>query len=185
MGPRLGVGCAAMGTLTKVLLDELLSVGCACGGARLNFSTYVDGRFTLLAGEQFGDVAWAYKGETFIDGVFEIACASCQKILFSSDVCPRCNAPHALAAVLESPNRLAILRTCPKCNGEMLTYTAMLPARVVYERKQAQKARPRIDMVDDGFHGFRIDCKACGVVAKVVDGCPLCAAPGPLRAQPH
>ena len=173
-----------MGTLTNAALDALLAKGCACGGTKLLFDTYVDARFSLLAGEQYGALEWAYKGETFLDGVFEISCASCKAALFSSDMCPRCNAPDALAIAMETPNTLPIPRACPRCASESLSYTAMLPARTVYEGKRAQKARPTAGMEDDGVHGCRIDCASCGVVAEVTATCPLCAAPGPLRARP-
>src|SRR5512140_1799855 len=165
-----------MGTLTNAALDALLAEGCACGGTKLNFDTYVDARFSLLAGEQYGALEWAYKGETFLDGVFEISCASCKKALFSSDVCPRCNAADALTTAMETPNALPIPRACPRCATESLAYTAMLPARLVYEGKRAQKARPTAGMEDDGVHGCHVDCASCGVVAEVGTACPLCAA---------
>lgn len=174
----------AVGNLTKPALDDLLSAGCACRGAKLEFSTYVDGRVCLLAGEQFGSLVWAYKGETFVDGVYEIACIGCKKTLFSSDACPRCNRENRLVEVLASPNRLALPSGCPKCERETLLYTVMLPARVVSEGKRSQKARASIDMVEDGAHGVRLECKACGVVAEVTDRCPLCDGAGPLRVRP-
>ena len=173
-----------MGALNKPALDELLAAGCACGAGKLNFDTYVDARFSLLAGEQYGALVWAYKGETFLDGVFEISCASCNKVLFASDVCPRCNAPGALATVMESPTALAIPRACHRCATEKLNYTAMLPARVVYEGSRSQKARASVALEDDGVHGTRVDCASCGTIAGLFEVCPLCAASGPLRARP-
>jgi hypothetical protein len=173
-----------MGTLTKPAIDELLAMGCPCGASRFDFSTYVDGRFSLLSGDQFGAVVWAYKGETFVDGVYEIACVACKRTLFSSDACPRCNRANALADVLASQNRLVIPTTCPSCDTETLLYTVMLPAHVVYEGKRAQKARASVDLVEEGAHGIRLDCKVCGVVAEVADRCPLCDAPGPMRDRP-
>jgi hypothetical protein len=173
-----------MGTFTKSALDDILASGCACGAKKLNFETYVEGRVPLLGGEQSGSVVWAYKGETFVDGIFEISCAGCKQILFSSDVCPRCNAESALPTVLAAQNRFPIPRACPRCRAQSLTYTAMIPARVVYEGARAQKARPNVVIEEDGFHGCRVDCKACGKVAEVRDVCPLCAAKGPLRARP-
>jgi hypothetical protein len=173
-----------MGTLTKPALDDLLAKGCGCRGSKLAFTTYVDGRFTMLAGEQFGDVVWAYKGETFVDGIYEIVCASCKKKLFTSDVCPRCNRAGALDGVLAAANRLPIPTACPRCEAETILYTAMLPATVTYEGKRAQKARAAIDLVEEGAHGVRAACKACGVLEEVKDRCPLCDAPGPLRERP-
>jgi hypothetical protein len=173
-----------MGTLTKPALDDLLAAGCSCGASKLVFDTYVDGRFALLQGDQFGSVTWAYKGETFVDGVYEVACATCKKTLFSSDVCPRCNRPGALADVLASPNTLDLPTHCPRCPAETLLYTVMLPARVVYQGKRAEKARASIDLVEDGAHGVRLDCKVCGVVAERTDRCALCDAPAPIRDRP-
>ena len=66
-----------MGLLTTAALDEILGAGCPCGSHKLEFTTYVDGRFTMLDGEQFGALVWAYKGETFVDGGFE-ACPESQ-----------------------------------------------------------------------------------------------------------
>ncbi len=173
-----------MGTLTNAGLDALLAAGCGCGGTKLHFDTYLDARFSLLAGEQYGALEWAYKGETFLDGVFEITCAACKKTLFSSDVCPRCNADHALKTAMESANALPVPRACPRCATETLAYTAMLPARVVYDGGRAQKARTTAGMEDDGVHGLRVDCASCGVVAEATGACPLCAATGPLRSRP-
>ncbi len=173
-----------MGLLTKAGLDNLIAAGCACGGKKLEFRTYVDGRYGLLAGEPVGAVVWAYKGETFVDGVFDVACVACKKTLFTADACPRCNAPDALAGVLGSPNTFAVPQKCPRCDAETLSYLAMLPARVTYEGVRAQKARASVEMDEDGFHGCRVSCKACGVVAQVGGRCPLCASPGPLRPRP-
>ena len=173
-----------MGTFTKDALDALLASGCSCGATKLRFETYVDGRIPLLGGEQAGSVAWAYKGETFVDGVFEISCASCKQILFASDVCPRCNAEHALPGILAAQNRFPIPTSCLRCNAQSLSYTAMIPSLVVYEGARAQKARPNAVIEEEGFHGYRVDCKRCRAVAEVKTACPLCAAPGPLRARP-
>lgn len=173
-----------MGLLTAPALDALLASGCSCGEKRLEFETYVDGRYTLVGGEPYGSVTWVYKGETFVDGVYEVTCVSCKKVAFSADVCPRCNAQGALGGVMSSPNVLAVPHACPTCRAEKVEYTAMLPARVLYEGIRAQKARPLLQLGEDGFHGVRAECKACGVLAKVSSGCPLCAAPGPLRPRP-
>ena len=73
---------------------------------------------------------------------------------------------------------------CPACDGEELRYVAFVPARVVYEGKRADKARTSTELHDDGFHGYRVDCRDCGTVAELTDACPLCDAPAPLRARP-
>ena len=61
---------------------------------------------------------------------------------------------------------------------------AFVPTRVVYEGKRADPARTSTELHEDGFHGFRADCRDCGTVAERTDACPLCDAPGPLRARP-
>jgi hypothetical protein len=175
---------ASMGDFTKPALDDLLGRGCSCGSSKLEFMTYVDARFTLMQGDQFGGVTWAYKGETFVDGIFEVSCIACKEKLFSSDVCPRCNRANAITGVLESKDTFVIPTTCGKCDRETLLYTVMLPARVVYEGGRAQKARASVDLVEEGVHGVQISCKACGVLAEVTGSCPLCASTEPLRPRP-
>jgi hypothetical protein len=173
-----------MGEFTKPALDELLARGCTCGSSKLEFNTYVDARFTLLGGEQFGGLVWAYKGETFVDGVFEVSCLKCKEKLFESHVCPRCNRASALAEVLAGANTFEVPPGCTRCKAESLLYTVMLPARVVYEAGRAQKARASVDLVEEGVHGVMVACKACGVLAEVKGACPLCASTEPLRARP-
>ena len=56
---------------------------------------------------------------------------------------------------------------------------------VTYEGKRADKARSATELHDDGFHGYRVDCRTCGTVAERIDECPLCAAPGPLSVSGH
>ena len=71
---------------------------------------------------------------------------------------------------------------CPSCDDEQLRYVAFVPARVAYEGKRADRARSSTELHEDGFHGYRVDCRDCGTVAALTDGCPLCEAAGPLRA---
>ena len=70
------------------------------------------------------------------------------------------------------------------CGEEEVIYRALLPARVVYEERRAEKPRTATEPHDDGFHGYRVDCRDCGTVSELIESCPLCAAPGPLRARP-
>ncbi|HVY38333.1 MAG TPA: hypothetical protein VHM31_10360 [Polyangia bacterium] len=178
-----------MGLLDEAGLDRLIAAGCACGSQTLLFRTYVDGVFPFVAGEPVGRVTWAYDGEKFVDGVYDVSCAACSTRLFSADVCPRCHAPGGLARALETPNGLAVPPACadPDCGGEEIRYEAFVPARVSYEQGRADKARSATEPHDDGFHGVRATCRACGAIALqrgAADGCPLCEAPGPLRARP-
>ena len=179
----------SMGALTEAGLDQLIASGCsACGASRLAFRTYVDARLPLMGGEPVGELTWIYDGEKFVDGVFEVACADCQHALFSDDGCPRCHAAGVLPAVLAAHNRWPVPAACPACQGEEIQYVAMVPARVAYQGKRADRARTSTELHDPGFHGYRVDCVDCGTVAELTDGCPLCQAPAsdsrPLRPRP-
>jgi hypothetical protein len=178
-----------MGALTEAGLDQVIASGCsACGGSRLAFRTYVDARLPLMGGEPVAALSWIYDGEKFVDGVFEVACADCKYTLFSDDCCPRCNAPGVLSAVLAAHNRWPVPAACPGCQGEEVQYIAMVPARVAYLGKRADRARTSTELHDPGFHGYRVDCVDCGTVAELTTGCPLCHAPAsdsrPLRPRP-
>ncbi len=174
-----------MGLLDEAGLDRLVTAGCtSCGGNKLVFLTYVDGLLPLMGGEPVGKITWVYDGEKFVDGVYEVSCDSCKKILFQSSICPRCNAEEKLDDALESENRWTVPMSCPSCEGEEVRYIAFLPARVLYEGKRAEKARAQAELDDEGFHGYRVDCRSCGKVAERIDRCPLCETPAPLRARP-
>ena len=171
-----------MGLLTKEGLDTVIAAGCSrCGGKRLLFKTYVDARLPLMGGEPIGRLAWAYDGEAFCDGVFEVACAACKTVVFEASVCPRCHREGGLALALATPNRHAVPAACPGCDGEEVTYFGMVPAETSYEGVRAEKARSDATLDDDGFHGFKAWCKVCGVFEELTDRCMLCDAPGPLR----
>jgi hypothetical protein len=174
-----------MGALTEAGLDELIARGCsACPSKRLSFRTYVDGRLPLIAGEPVGAITWVYDGEKFVDGVFEVTCAACKQVLFADDRCPRCHAGGRLSDVLATENRWPVPPDCPRCAAEEIRYLALIPARVGYDGGRAEKARTSTGLLDPGFHGYRVDCADCGPVVELVDHCPLCQAPAPLRARP-
>ena len=174
-----------MGMLTEQGLDELVAAGCTCGSKRLAFRSYVDGHLPVMASEPAGTITWAFDGEKFVDGVFEVKCAACQKLIFSADVCPRCHAAGGLAKALESSNQLAAPRECPRCHMEELKYFAFVPARVTYEGKRiADKVRTSTEFYDNAFHGARMVCRDCGPIVEVTNRCPLCEAPGTPRARP-
>ena len=174
-----------MGLLDEAGLEAIVGAGCArCGGHRLTFRTYVDGALTLLDGEPVGRPTWLYDGEKFIDGIYAVHCADCKAAIFESDVCPRCHAPGGLARALEATNRWSIPHRCSGCEGEEIRYVALIPARVDYEGKRADKARTSTELHEAGFHGLRADCRACGTFAEQSGTCPLCDGPGPLRARP-
>src|SRR6185369_2928911 len=144
-----------MGALTEAGLDELIARGCsACQSKRLSFRSYVDGRLPLAAGEPVGAITWVYDGEKFVDGVFEVSCSACGKSVFASDCCPRCNAAGALPTILATPNRWTVPVACPSCDGEEVRYVALVPARVNYQGKRADKARTPTELHEPGFHGY-------------------------------
>jgi hypothetical protein len=173
-----------VGILDEAGLEELVAAGCAkCGSGRLRFGAYVDGLLPIQAGEPVGKMTWVYDGEKFVDGVFEVGCLDCNAELFTADVCPRCHAPGGLAIALASANRWPVPTQCPSCEGEELRYIAMVPASVTYEGRRAGKPRCGTELYDEGFHGYRVDCKECRTVA-VRDTCPLCNAKPPLRTRP-
>ena len=78
--------------------------------------------------------------------------------------------------------------------GSGCGYQAALLARlstqvISVERLKAlhDKARTATEPHDDGFHGLRATCRGCGAITvERTDAgpCPLCEAPGPLRARP-
>ena|SRR6185295_3752294 len=164
-----------MGILTEPALAPLVERGCpACGGKKLVFRTYVDGRLPVIGGEPCGSLVWMYDGEAFVEGVFEVTCAACKHVVLADPDCPRCRAPGGLARALESTNAWPAPKACPSCGLDQVKLTAMLPARVVYEGKRAEKARTTTELLDPGFHAFRVDCADCGKVAELTDRCPLC-----------
>jgi hypothetical protein len=174
-----------MGLLDASGLDRLISSGCsACGSHRLGFRTYVDGLLPIMGAEPVGRVTWVYNGEKFVDGVFEVSCADCKQVVFAANACPRCHAQGGLARALDRPNGWPVPARCPACAREELRYIAFLPAKVTYEGKRAAKAQSSIELHEDGFHGYRVDCRDCGTVAERTDDCPLCDAPSPLRPRP-
>jgi RNA polymerase subunit RPABC4/transcription elongation factor Spt4 len=175
-----------MGMLTVAKLEETLSSGCsACAGTSLRFRAYVDAGVPMMAAEPVGKLYWAYDGEKFVDGVFEIACTKCSVVLFASDVCPRCHGAGGLEVALEAENAYPAPKACPRCAGQEVRLIAFVPAKVSYEGKRADKAQTAIEPHDPGFHGYRVDCKSCGTVAELRGRCPLCASTEPLRPRPE
>ncbi len=174
-----------MGHFSKEDLERVVASGCtACGAMQLRFKTYVDARIAMMAAEPLGRMGWAYDGEAFCDGIFEVTCGACEASIFASPACTRCHAEEGLSVALATPNALAVPAECPGCGGEEISFFAFVPAETTYVGKRADKATSDVDLFDDGFHGFQAWCKTCGVFGEVKETCPLCAAPGPLRARP-
>lgn len=174
-----------MGALTSPDLDDVLALGCnACASKKLTFLTYVEGALTLLGGEPVRAIAWVYDGEAFVDGIYEVRCGACENRVFRVDVCPRCHAAGGLERALGGENTFPVPEKCPTCAGEEVRYRVLLPAKVAYEGKRAAPARTTHELQDAGVHGTQVDCRACGVVSAVRDGCPLCGRAGAIRARP-
>jgi hypothetical protein len=171
-----------MGALTEATFTELVDRGCtACGAKKLVIESYVEGSFPLIGGEPLGTVTWAYKGETFVDGVFAIRCAACKHDVFADAMCPKCHTPGGLARALGTENEHAVPKACPACGIDSVFYRAFAPARVTYEGKRAGKARTDCDLYDPGFHGIRAECKSCGAFDPRSGACLVCAEPSPAR----
>jgi hypothetical protein len=110
------------------------------------FRAYLDCRLPLLGGEPVGALTWVYDGERFVDGVFDVSCAGCKQTVWRDDDCPRCHAVGALAGALAASNSWPVPAACPRCDREEVRYLAMVPARVVYEGKRADKARTSTEL---------------------------------------
>jgi hypothetical protein len=174
-----------MGLLDERGLEQLVGAGCPkCGSHKLVFRTYVDALLPVMGAEPVGRITWVYDGEKFVDGVYEVGCAGCKRVVFAAGVCPRCHAPGGLATALGTPNRWPVPRRCPRCDDEEVRFIAFVPATVAYEDTRAEKARSSTELHENGFHGYRVDCRDCGTVAERTDACPLCEAPAPLRPRP-
>ena len=106
-----------------------------------------------------GKITWVYDGEKFVDGVYRVECGECNHVIFDADVCPRCHAPGGLERALHAGNRWPVPTACPMCAEEEVIYRALLPARVAYEGRRADKARTATEPHDEGFHGYRVDCR--------------------------
>ncbi len=174
-----------MGLVTEADLDALVTAGCGvCAASSLVFRAFLDGKVPLLGGEPVGKPTWVYDGERFVDGIFEVRCSGCERVIFSADLCPRCHAEGGLGRALAEANSFGPPTSCPGCESEEVGLVGFFPARVTHAGGRAESPRTSTEIHDPGFHAFRVDCVDCGVVDEVVDRCPLCSRPGPLRARP-
>lgn len=164
-----------MGTFTASDLDGLLARGCTeCSSKRFEFRTYVAQALPVQGGEPVGKAKWAYDGEAFVEGVFEVKCAECAATQFDSPSCPSCGAADGLARALESENGYPAPEECAACGASDLSFFALVPAEVSWRDGRSDKAKTDIAPEDPGFHGYRADCRACGKSVKTDRGCPLC-----------
>ncbi len=172
-----------MGALDQHVFDELVRGGCpSCAGKLLEINSVIDRSIVVMVGDPNDAGRWVHDGEKFVDGTYRITCVGCKHVVFTSDVCPRCNAADALDGVLATENRLAIPKRCPKCNELELLAVALLPAVARYGA-EPPKPKPMVEFGDPGYHVVAYACPSCDN-AVVAERCPLCDAPGPLRPRP-
>ncbi|HUS27060.1 MAG TPA: hypothetical protein VMZ53_01075 [Kofleriaceae bacterium] len=171
-----------MGALSQAAFEELVNAPCpSCGERALEIHTFIDRSFVVMVGDPNDAGRWVHDGEKFVDGTYRIACTKCAHAAFSSDMCPRCNAPHALETALSSTSRVTIPKRCPKCNELELLAIALIPAKA--PATTAPKPKPTAEFGEPGYHIVAFACHACDN-AVVSERCPLCDAPGPLRPRP-
>jgi hypothetical protein len=173
-----------MGALGETDFETLVRAGCAgCGGKLLEIHTYIDRSLVVMAAEPNNEGRWAHDGEKFVDGTYRIACASCAKVAFESDMCPRCNAPGGLAKALREVSRIAVPKRCPQCSELELMALAFVPATAKYGSGETPKPKQLVDFGEPGYHVVAYGCNGCDR-AVVAEKCPLCDASGPLRPRP-
>jgi RNA polymerase subunit RPABC4/transcription elongation factor Spt4 len=161
--------------LSEADFTALVDAGCdTCGGKTVLVESIVLQKIPLLGGEPYGAPSWGYKGEDLVRGTYRIACKECERDLYASSVCPRCESEGGIARALENENAFALPEKCQSCGNEMLTANAYVPAVVVYEGKRAAKARTTTKPEDPGFHASRVECKECHTVLQRKDPCPIC-----------
>jgi hypothetical protein len=173
-----------MGALDQPGFETLVNAGCtACGGATLEIRSIIDRTVGVMLADATNAGRWAHDGEKFVDGTYRISCIVCAHVAFESDMCPRCNTDHKLGGVLAATSRLAVPKRCPKCNELELLAIALVPAVARSGGGETPKPKPLAEFGEPGYHVVAFACDACDH-AEVAEGCPLCAAPGPLRIRP-
>jgi hypothetical protein len=171
-----------MGALDQAEFERVINAGCtACGHPTLEISSFIDRSIVVMLGDPNNDGRWVHDGEKFVDGTYKMTCASCAHTVFSSEVCPRCNAEDALPRALEAESRLRVPKRCPKCNELELLAVALVPAKA--QSGASPKPKAIADYGEPGYHVVAYACHECDN-AVVAERCPLCDAPGPLRKRP-
>ncbi len=174
-----------MGELSQDRFDALVNGGCPkCAHRVLEIQSYIDKSLVVMAGEPNDEGRWAHDGEKFVDGTYSITCTSCAEKVFSSSMCPRCNAPDCLHSKVQTQtSRLTVPKRCPKCNELELLAVALVPAKARYG-EGTPKPKPTADFGDPGYHVVAYACGGGCDNAVVSERCPLCDAAGPLRLRP-
>src|SRR5580700_6840726 len=128
--------------LTEEAFTGLVDAGCpGCQSKKLAIEALVVQWIPLLGNEPFGSPSWGYKGEDLVRGTYRIACEGCKKELFAATACPKCEAAGGVDRALAGESAFTLPRACARCQGELLTATAYVPALLVYEGKRPSKAR--------------------------------------------
>ncbi len=172
-----------MGKLDEARFDAIVRGGCGCGGRTFDISSYIDRSVVAMLADPNDAGRWAHTGENFVDGTYRIACVACGALAFDDRDCPRCHAAGGLARALGEPSRLALPRACPGCGEYELLCLALVPAVARWGGDGPPRPRPLVELGDPGAHWVAFACDACDA-ATVSQRCPLCDAPGPLRARP-
>ena len=173
-----------MGQLDEPRFDAAVHAGCpACGGTTLDIRSFLDRRLIVMLGDPNDDGRWVHDGEKFVDGTYQITCARCAHVVFTSADCPRCHAPSALARALTESSRLTVPKRCPACKEVEMLALALVPSTTRYSGGTAARPTPLADFADPGHHIVAYACGVCDA-ATVAQTCPLCDAPGPLRPRP-
>jgi ssDNA-binding Zn-finger/Zn-ribbon topoisomerase 1 len=173
-----------MGKLDQPAFEAHLRDGCPkCGAHLLEIRSFIDRSVQLMLADPNGPGKWAHDGEKFVDGTYRIACATCAHVVFESSICPRCDADGGLAKALGDRSRLAVPKRCPTCNELELLAVALVPAVARAGGGETPKPKPLAEFGEPGYHVVAYACDACDH-AVVAEGCPLCAASGPLRERP-
>jgi hypothetical protein len=173
-----------MGRLDEKSFAAIVGAGCpACSSAKVEIKSFIDRRLLMMLADPNDPGRWVHDGEKFVDGTYSIACAACAKVLFETADCPRCHAEGGLARALSETSRLPIPRRCPGCNELELLALALVPATARYGSGETPKPKPLAEYGEPGHHMVAFACESCDA-AVVTQKCPLCDAPGPLRARP-
>lgn len=173
-----------MGALDEKSFEAIVGAGCpTCNSAKVEIKSFIDRRLLMMLADPNDPGRWVHDGEKFVDGTYSIACAACANVLFETADCPRCHAAGGLAKALTETSRLPIPRRCPSCNELELLALALVPASARYGSGETPKPKPLVEYGEPGHHVVAFACESCDA-AVVTQKCPLCDAPGPLRARP-
>lgn len=173
-----------MGSLDQPAFTALVTGGCpACKSGVLEIRSFIDRSVVMMLGEPNDAGKFVHDGEKFVDGTYRVTCAGCAQVVFTSDVCPRCNAAGGLARALADGSRLAVPKKCPRCKELELLTLALVPVVARYGSGEAPKPKPLVEPGEPGHHVVAFACDGCDH-AVVAERCPLCDAPGPLRPRP-